>query len=589
MKTPLHSLLIRTEEDVVSARRLAREAAHLLEFDGNDQTRIATAVSEIARNAFRYGGGGQAEYMYDAPQSFYTIRISDRGPGIADLKKILNGSYVSSTGMGVGIVGARRLMDDFQIQSEPGKGTVVVLSRRLPHKTDRFTAQRLSRISAQLSESAPRGAMDELQRENQELLRLLDELRGRQDELARLNGELEDTNRGVVALYAELDEKAERLRRADQMKSRFLSHMSHEFRTPLTSILALSRLLLDRTDGELAAEQQKQVTFIRRSAESLLEMVNDLLDLARVEAGKSVVRPARFSLGNLFKALRGVLRPLQVSPAVELIFEDPGGFPEFHTDEAKVAQILRNFVSNALKFTERGEVRVSAVPAADGKRAVFAVSDTGIGIHREHLDVIFQEFAQIETPLHGKYKGTGLGLPLSKGLAELLGGRVWVESTPGRGSTFFAEIPLSYSGTDAQQAAEAGCEYLLIDDEEVSRYLIRQCLGSARIAEASEGSAGIEMARQQHPRAILLDLRMPGMDGFEVLSQLKADPATHDTPVVIMTAKALSPEERHRLNQQADAVFSKEVLSQPDAGQRIRAAVLASQSTRPAGTNLSRM
>ena len=183
----------------------------------------------------------------------------------------------------------------------------------------------------------------------------------------RLNAELEDTNRGVVALYAELDEKAERLRRADQMKSRFLSHMSHEFRTPLTSILALSRLLLDGADGKLPAEQQKQVTFIRKSAESLLEMVNDLLDLARVEAGKSVVRPSRFHVTSLFGALRGVLRPLQVNEAVDLIFEDCSDLPPMHTDESKVAQILRNFVVERPQVHGRGEVRVAARLSDDGQ------------------------------------------------------------------------------------------------------------------------------------------------------------------------------------------------------------------------------
>jgi signal transduction histidine kinase/CheY-like chemotaxis protein len=566
---------IQTEEDVVSARRMARDVAQSLGFDGNDQTRIATAVSEIARNAHLYGHGGSVEFLFDAAQGQLTVRVIDHGPGIPDLKRILGGTYKSKTGMGLGIVGAQRLMDAFHIESAPDRGTVVSLSKRLPEKSPRVTPQKLSGISADLKKTTPRNVLDELREENREMLRVMQELRERQEDMARLNDELEDTNRGVVALYAELDEKAERLRRADQMKSRFLSHMSHEFRTPLTSILALTRLLADESDGKLTAEQQKQVTFIRKSAESLLEMVNDLLDLARVEAGKSVVRPTRFQVSNLFGALRGVLRPLQVNEGVELIMDEPSGLPVLYTDESKLAQILRNFVSNALKFTERGEVRVSAKLSDDGKLAIFSVSDTGIGIPPDQLEYIFQEFAQVDTPMQKRYKGTGLGLPLSKGLAELLGGRVAVESQVGRGSTFSAEIPIQYEGELPEiLTGRTGGEVLTIDDEEVSRYLIRQCLGPSQgILEASDGLTGIAMAKKHHPRAILLDLRMPEMTGFEVLRELKADPATRDIRVLIMTSKALSQEELGILSSQAAAVFSKEVLSQPDGGQRIRMAI----------------
>ena len=185
--------------------------------------------------------------------------------------------------------------------------------------------------------------------------------------MQQLNRELEDTNRGVVALYAELDERADHLRRADELKSRFLSNMSHEFRTPLNSILALSRLLLARSDGELTPEQEKQVHFIRKAAENLTELVNDLLDLAKVEAGKTVVTPVEFAVADLFGALRGMLRPLLVGDAVALVFEDAAGHAaELYTDEGKVSQILRNFISNAIKFTERGEVRVWA--RADDRR-----------------------------------------------------------------------------------------------------------------------------------------------------------------------------------------------------------------------------
>jgi signal transduction histidine kinase len=572
MSTKLSALTIAGEEDVVAVRRQAREVAALVGFDASDQTRIATAVSEIARNAWLYAHGGQAEFFFDLDTACYTVCVGDSGPGIGDLKAVLRGRPKAGGGLGLGIAGASRLMDSFHIDSRPGAGTAVHLSKRLSVKNPRLSPQRLAKIASELAAAGPRNPMEELRGQNAELLRVLEELRARQDELARLNAELEDTNRGVVALYAELDEKAERLRRADQTKSRFLSHISHEFRTPLTSIMALSRLLVDESDGKLSAEQHKQATFIRKSAESLLEMVNDLLDLARMEAGKTVVRPAKFQVASFFGALRSVLRALPVVEGVELVFEEPPGIPAMFTDEAKLSQILRNFVTNALKFTERGEVRVSARLSEDARCAIFTVADTGIGIQPDHLDLIFQEFAQIETPLQKKHRGVGLGLPLSKGLAEVLGGRLRVESTFGKGSVFSAEIPLVYVGEYAAEAPpDTRCDLLIVDDEEVIRYLIRQAVGPLlNTVEVSDGASAVDAARKLSPRAVLLDLRMPGMSGFEVLDELKSDPATRDIPVAVITSKLVTPEDHGKLAGRVVAVFSKELLTQVDAGLKIR-------------------
>ena len=194
------------------------------------------------------------------------IQVSDQGPGIRNLREILEGRYRSRTGMGLGILGARRLMDQFSIDSEPGRGTRIALRKLLPRTARLVDGLAAARIADELVARPPRSALEEVQQQNQELLRTMDELRARQDELLLLNRELEDTNRGVVALYAELDEKADHLRRADELKSRFLSNMSHEFRTPVNSILALSRLLLDRLDGPLSPEQDRQVAFIRKAA-----------------------------------------------------------------------------------------------------------------------------------------------------------------------------------------------------------------------------------------------------------------------------------------------------------------------------------
>ncbi|HEY1399818.1 sensor histidine kinase [Roseateles sp.] len=281
---------------------------------------------------------------------------------------------------------------------------------------------------------------------------LRDALSTSQAQVEALQAELDETNRGVLALYAELDTQAQQLRQATELKSRFLAYMSHEFRTPISSIRSLTRLLLDRVDGPLTDEQEKQITFIRTTSEEFADMVNDLLDLAKVEAGRIDVSPAWFELVDLFAALRGMFKPVLVNPDVQLVFEEPQGVAQLFTDDAKLSQILRNYISNALKFTAQGEVRVSAVvtPGASGipgeDEITFSVADTGIGIAPEFHDAIFQDFTQIGSPIQKRLRGTGLGLSLSKRLAELLGGRVGLRSEPGVGSVFSVTLPLRLPG-----------------------------------------------------------------------------------------------------------------------------------------------
>jgi signal transduction histidine kinase/ActR/RegA family two-component response regulator len=575
MRWPVLTVTIKYEHDVVAARRRARQIAGLLGFEAQDQSRIATAVSEIARNAFNYADGGRVEFQVEgeATQQSLLIEVKDKGPGIAELESVLQGQYRSATGMGLGIMGARRLMDVCEISSSRENGTNVLMKKTLSKKGPVVTAERIRELADQLANERPQSPLEEIQQQNGELIRLLDELRRRQDDLERLNRELEDTNLGVIALYAELDEKASDLRRADETKSRFLSNMSHEFRTPLNSIMALTQLLLSRSDGDLTEEQDKQVSFIRKGATTLLEMVGDLLDLAKIEAGKVDVRPSEFTVENLFSALRGVFRPMLTNKSVDLIFEEVGDIPALDTDEGKVTQILRNFISNSLKFTERGEVRVRAELTAKGDNVTFYVADTGVGIAAADQGRIFEEFTQVENPLQRYAKGTGLGLPLSRRLARLLGGYVAVESEIGVGSTFSATIPVCYSAKERGLEAPAKVErletprtesrLLLIDDEESARYLIKKMLGRLPwvVDEAASGEEGIRMAREAQPNLILLDLKMPGLSGLETLSRLKSDPLTSETPVVIVTSQTLTSVECEDLMARSQAILSKEGLS----------------------------
>jgi len=541
----LGELPVAGETDLVSARQTAHAVADLLGFDRQDQARIAAAVSEIARHALSHGGGRVAfstEHGKGGDQLL--VRIADSGHGFADLQDLLDGRSLPSDGRRTGLDAARRLMDRFDIESGPG-GTSVLMGRECSGR--RFGVTGIEAARAHLRRHEAADLLAALRDQNRELLQSLARLREREEEASRLNRELEDTNRGVLALYAELDQRAEQLRLASELKSRFLSHMSHEFRTPLNSILALSRMLLDGTDGPLGAEQERQVGYIRRSAGDLLELVNDLLDLAKVEAGKTEVRVAAFTVASLFGALRGSLRPLQSKPAVELTFEDAAGLPEVVSDEGKVAQILRNLVSNALKFTPQGEVRVSARFDSFGDRVEFRVRDSGIGIAPDDIERIFDEFSQIEGPHQQYVKGTGLGLSLSSGLAEILGGRIEVESEVGRGSTFTLRIPRHYRA--AGQDPRLPCRILIVDDDESMRYLLRQFLrlDGVEVLEAVDGLEGVQRIERDRPQAVVLDLQMPGLDGFGVVEAVRSLSAETRPVIVVLTSMAVSPEIRRRL------------------------------------------
>jgi signal transduction histidine kinase/CheY-like chemotaxis protein len=685
MPEPVISIPLRHERDVVQARQRARELAALLGFENQDQIRMATATSEIARNAFRYARNGKVSFFvlpHNPPR--LEVVVSDTGPGIANLDEILQGRYRSETGLGKGIIGTKRLMDAFNI-STTSEGTTVRLAKLLPLAT-LITPRTLQELGDSMRQRESESPYEEIERQNQELMKTLQELRERQEELLMLNRELEDTNRGVVALYAELDERADYLRRASELKTKFLSNVSHEFRTPLNSIISLSRLLMERLDGDLSREQEKQVRYIESSARDLQEIVNDLLDLAKVEAGKIKIRAKSFKVQELFSALKGMLKPLLAdNSSVELIFDDTTELPPLYTDEGKVSQILRNLISNAIKFTPRGSVNVCA-RVTGHETVIFEVEDTGIGIPPEHHELIFKEFSQVENPLQERHRGTGLGLPLCRNLAMLLGGRVWLESELGKGSKFFTEVPIvfrgealssdegaslptpefhrspvlilednpetvatfqaylrhsefqaivvndvaqaelwiarhapvaivtdTYIGNDlvwgfvinahdkfpevpllatsvhdiGQMALAKGASVflrqpitrdtllkelrqltsqtaprrlLIVDDNEVSRYIVRELLDRSwlDIVEASSGSEAIQRIDTDHPDAVILDLLMPDIAGIEVLRRLRNEASTEALPVLVYTSKNLSEGERSEIEAMNSIVVRKD-------------------------------
>ena len=393
----------------------------------------------------------------------------------------------------------------------------------------------LTRMAATMSEIADLHRKTETQQR---------ELQWGNDERLRLHHDLAESIQGVVALHAELDEKSSALHRVSEIKTRVIANVSHEFRTPLNAILGLTDLLLDRNDGELTKEQAKQIGFIRTSAEALSLLTNDLLDLSTVETGKLALRTASVDVHGLFTALRGMLRPLIGNDALTFIVEDPPEPIHLETDEGKLAQILRNLVSNAGKFTERGEVRVSAACGPEGT-ITFSVDDTGIGIRPEHLHRIFEEFTQIEGPLQAKTKGTGLGLALSRKLAELLGGDLTVESEAGRGSTFFLTIPRVHPDVSAMDAMVERSRHLdpnrtpvlVVEDDRQELFFYEKHLADAgfQILPTRTVDDARAILQRARPAAIVLDIMLEGESTWAFLAEIKANPDTHDIPTFVVT------------------------------------------------------
>ena len=363
-------------------------------------------------------------------------------------------------------------------------------------------------------------------------------------ELERAYQELADSNRGLLTLHAELDEKNDSLRRMVDVKTRVVANVSHEFRTPINSMLGITQILLDKLDGPLTPEQEKQLRFVRQSAEALSELVNDLLDLSSLEAGHHQLRTKTFLVGELFASLRGMMRPLFTGDDVKLVIEMDDSLPAFDTDMGKIAQILRNLVSNAVKFTPKGEVKLSAVKAPNGLVA-FAVSDTGIGIARADQDRIFQEFEQIDGDVQRRARGTGLGLTLSRRLAEVLGGTLTVKSDLGQGATFTLTVPPVHEEVQAVEAiAEKGrtldpqrAPILIIEDDRQTMFLYERYLSGAGfqvIPARTLEDARRELSRVK-PAAIMLDVMLESENTWNFLAEVKDSPDTQHIPVIVLT------------------------------------------------------
>jgi signal transduction histidine kinase/CheY-like chemotaxis protein len=332
---------------------------------------------------------------------------------------------------------------------------------------------------------------------------------------------------------------------ATQAKSKFLASMSHELRTPLNAIIGFTRLVMRRAKDTLPPKQYENLEKILVSAEHLLSLINTVLDLSKIEAGRAEVKPAEFPLEPLLDLCLSTVEPMVKADRVRLIKDAQGQLPALYTDQGKLKQILINLLSNAAKFTEAGSITLRGRCVEE--RVELAVADTGSGIPKAALELIFEEFRQVDSGAARMHTGTGLGLSISRRLARMLGGDIAVESEVGEGSTFTITLPVRLAGAPelkpkAPAAAEAPLRpgeklVLAIDDDRNVLHLLKENLAEAgyRVIGAESGQEGLQKARELRPCAITLDIIMPDIDGWQVLHALKTDPLTRDIPVILIS------------------------------------------------------
>lgn len=387
-------------------------------------------------------------------------------------------------------------------------------------------------------------AHEELQSANEELQQNYEELEHTNEELQSTTEELQSANEELETTNEELLQANDRVMEADRLKSEFLANMSHELRTPLNSIIALSGILLARMDGELTGEQDKQIKIIQRSGKNLLELINDILDLSKIESGKMDVHIEEFGIADLVDDARMTVIPLISQKGLNTTFVTwDENIPVIRSDRNKIKQVLLNLLSNAVKFTPNGGSITIGARRKDGSIEL-SVADTGIGIARENLDKIFDEFRQVDGSSTREYGGTGLGLAITKRLVNLLGGGIRVESELGKGSTFTINIPVTLDGVEAISLNERAfridpdkATILAVDDDPSAIYVIKRYLEGEgyQVIPAHDGHEAVRLAREIRPSAITLDIMIPGKDGWEVINELKGDPATRDIPIVIVS------------------------------------------------------
>lgn len=529
-----------TERDVFTVRQRGREIAEAIGLDRQDQLRLAAALSDVGRDLVRKGVTAVVTFVLDTGRAA-SVRAEFSWHGEPPERVLPNGWPTAS-----------RLLDAVEATHANGRGALTLRKLR-PAALPPLSDAKIARLRDTLTARRAADPLDELRAQNQELLDTLDNVEAQRKELLRLNEELEETNRGVmalykelsdeldetnrgvVALYAELNEKSTQLKAVNEAKTRFWSTISHELRSPINSVVGLARLLSTPDTDPLTDEQRRQVRLIEDSGTTLLALVNELLDTAKAESGRLVPQLTPVNLVDVFRGLTGTLRSTIRSADVALVIDEPSSLPPLWTDETMLVRILRNLLSNSLKFTEHGEVRLRATQDENGGHVRFIVTDTGIGIPEDQLERVFEEFHQVRNPLQVRVSGTGLGLSYARRLAEILGGYLTLESEAGAGTVATLRLPVR--DPDDRGLPDLGT-VLVVDDDESFRDRIGALLGdfTDAVRYAADGRAALDAIAGHKPGLVLLDLYMPGMNGREVLGVLRDKPDLRDIPVIVVTS-----------------------------------------------------
>ncbi|MFG3076395.1 hybrid sensor histidine kinase/response regulator [Streptomyces sp. NPDC048225] len=561
------SLPLHEGSDVVTLRRRTQSACRALELTGSPLVRMSTVVSEVG------------EHLLGVSALTARLYVSERaGAAVLSLRFSWRGERRPPASL---LAAAARLLDDCRT-SRTDDGGALVLEQHGAALTQPLGALADGIRDKLIATDGGTDLIEALRSQNRQLLAALEESQHQQDELQRLNteleetnsgvlalyselaGELEETNSGVVALYAELEDKTRQLEQANESKTRFWANVSHELRSPVNAVIALTRLLLAPEAEPLSSEQRQQVTLVHASGNTLLALVDELLDVAKAEAGRLEPHPADTNLRALLHQLRGTLQSV-TQPGVVLRIPDRAQRGTLVTDEVMLTRVLRNVLSNALKFTTAGSVTldVDEESTSAGRRFVFRVQDTGVGIPAEERERVFEEFYQVKG-LHQRGRtGTGLGLPYARRLTEALGGTLTLDSEVGQGTVVVVDVPAvlppsvnagdaprtvpagqrspgeAGSGADGEAAAEvAQMSVVVVDDDEAFLAGFRTLLGRlvASATCVTDSVTAVDTVRRAQPDAVFLDLDMPVLDGYEVRRLLAADASTAHIPVIVLTA-----------------------------------------------------
>ncbi|SFM63998.1 ATP-binding protein [Methylobacterium pseudosasicola] len=602
MRWPLLATCVEHEDDIVTVRQRVRRLAEHLGFGIQDQTRIATAVSEIARNAYGYAGGGRVEYGLDEENGGQSlvIRVIDKGPGIPHLDEILEGRYRSTTGLGIGITGSRRLMDRFEIETDPGKGTVATFAKRLPSGTESFTGKRLATLAEDVARARTEEPLVALREQNRELLRSLAELAEREEEAQRLNRELAETNRGVVALHSELEAQAERLREVGASLETQVAARTAELAEANARLLA-EAVERERMEQDLRQSQKLEavgqltggvahdfnnlLTIIRSSVDFLrrpdlpeerrkryMDAVSDTVDRAAKLTGQLLafarrqsLRPEVFDAGERLRGVADMLDTItgarirlrvEVPDAAALVRADVNQFETAVVNAAVNARDAMDGVGTLTMRVLAGQPMPS-IRGHGGSRGPFvavSLTDSGSGIPADVLGRIFEPF--FTTKAVGR--GTGLGLSQVFGFAKQSGGDVDVASAVGEGTTFTLYLPEVSDGPsrmpvpdrDAGVAPSGqGQPVLLVEDNlEVGRFCaqILEDLGYAPVWVVNAEEALERLGTDGSGfRAVFSDVVMPGMGGIELAKALRI--RIPNLPVVLASgySHVLAREDSH--------------------------------------------